>query len=82
MALYSCHSSKSVDLIVPCRKPPYVVFLLRFAERRFFGLLFQEPPRKTRSGEGQAPAPGRTTRSRNGAADTTRCLGTKISNFL
>ena len=37
----------------PTRKPILlfrlsVVFLLRFAERRFWGLLFQDPPRKTR----------------------------------
>ena len=29
------------------------VFLLRLAERRFCGLLFQEPPRRTREGAGQ-----------------------------
>ena len=28
------------------------LFLLRFAERRFLGLLFQEPPRKTRRDRG------------------------------
>ena len=28
------------------------VFLLRFAERRFAGLLFQEPPRSTRFSQG------------------------------
>ena len=40
-----------------------VVFLLRFAERRFLALLFQEPPRSTRrQGDGQAPGTGRTTR--------------------
>ena len=39
-------------------------FLLRFAERRFLGLLFREPPRKMRRpGDGQAPpAPDHTTR--------------------
>ena len=37
-----------------------VWFLLRFAERRFLGLLFQEPPRKTRKGAGQATATDRT----------------------
>jgi hypothetical protein len=38
-------------------------FLLRFAERRFLGLLFQEPPRLTRlrEGTGQAPAWGTGT---------------------
>ena len=35
-----------------------VVFLLRFAERRFLGLLFQEPPRNTGQGAGQAPGDG------------------------
>ena len=40
-----------------------VEFLLRFAERRFLGLLFQDPPRKTRlQGGGQAPGTGRTNR--------------------
>ena len=39
------------------------VFLLRFAERRFCGLLFHEPPRNTRrSGAGQAPGPARRCR--------------------
>ena len=38
-------------------------FLFRVPERRFLGLLFQDPPRRTReSGGGQAPVPGRTTR--------------------
>ncbi len=45
-----------------------VVFLLRFAERRFLGSLFQEPPRRSRlrQGDGQAseqdrrPHPGRS----------------------
>ncbi len=38
------------------------LFLLRLAERRFLGLLFQEPPRSTRlqDGTGQAPAWGHT----------------------
>ena len=40
-----------------------VVFLLRFADRRFPGSLFQEPPRRTRRQEdGQAPGTARTTR--------------------
>ena len=42
-------------IVLATRKPTLllrlsVVFLLRFAERRFCGLLFQEPPRKTREG--------------------------------
>ena len=38
-----------------------VVFLLRLAARMFLGLLFQEPPRRTRRerGDGQASACGR-----------------------
>lgn len=35
-----------------------VVFLLRLADRKFCGLLFQEPPRRTRSGTGQASTAG------------------------
>jgi len=35
------------------------LFLLRFAERRFCGLLFQEPPRFTRLEPSGAPAPER-----------------------
>lgn len=36
-----------------------VVFLLRFAERRFLGLLFQDPPRRTRSDTGRPGLLGR-----------------------
>ena len=36
-----------------------VVFLLRFAERRFLGLLFQEPPRRTRLRQGAVRLPSR-----------------------
>jgi hypothetical protein len=41
------------ESVLPTRKPKLlfrlsVVFLLRFAARRFRGLLFQEPPRTTR----------------------------------
>jgi hypothetical protein len=32
------------------------LFLLRFAERRFCGLLSQEPPRSTGAGQGIRPA--------------------------
>ena len=32
-------------------------FLLRLVERRFLGLLFQEPPRSTRAGQGTGQAP-------------------------
>jgi hypothetical protein len=35
-----------------------VVFLLRLAERRFCGLLFQEPPRTTRGRAGFADGGG------------------------
>ena len=45
-----------------------VVFLLRFAARRFLGLLFHEPPRNTRRGDGQAPG-------RNGSAPPERWPG-------
>ena len=49
--------------VLATRKPTLllrlsVVFLLRFAERRFCGLLFQEPPRRTRR-HGAVQAPGR-----------------------
>ena len=50
-----------------------VVFLFRFAARRFLGLLFQEPPRKTRSGEGQAPAPAETSRRGRWTGACARC---------
>jgi hypothetical protein len=48
------------------------VFLLRFAERRFCGLLFQEPPRRTREeGAGQGWCwPGASP------ADNGRCIRT------
>src|SRR5258708_381465 len=54
--------------VLATRKPMFVFrfrgsFLFRPPERTFPGLLFQEPPRRTReAGGGQAAAPGRTTR--------------------
>ena len=47
------HKGKRGYSVLATRKPLLLfrfvgLFLLRFAERRFCGLLFQEPPRRTR----------------------------------
>lgn len=39
------------------------VFLLRFADRRFRGLLFQEPPRTTRRAHARGPAQPKPNRA-------------------
>ena len=49
-----------------------VVFLLRFAARRFLGLLFQEPPRKTRSRESLLPPRLEPAGAKDRAAQTPR----------
>ena len=51
------------EIVLAKRNPLFLFrlsgwFLLRFAERRFLGLLFQEPPRRTRR-QGVDQAPGR-----------------------
>ena len=64
--------------VLATRKPMLLLrlsgwFLLRLAERRFCGSLFQEPPRRTRK-DGAVQAPGRK-KVRSPAAEEIRSSG-------
>ena len=59
--LFDGHDARATDGVVLARRRPRLllrlpgVFLLRFADRQFLALLFQLPPRLTRSDPDEGP---------------------------